>query len=138
MKAFQKVIHLTTRQKVEVVDITRQVEHICQESAIQEGLLLVFPYHTSSAVYLSDSDHNLTDDFTTLLAQLVPAGGAYRHNEVDPKKNAAGHLKASLSGHHVTLPVSQGQLDLGAYQTIYYAEFDGCRAKEVLVKIIGE
>ena len=107
-------------------------------SGIREGSILVFPHHTSSAVYISDSDSSLTLDFLELIGGMVPDMAGYRHDETDYKKNAAAHLKAILSGHHVTLPVSGGRLDLGLYQTVYYAEFDGGREKEVLVKVTGE
>ena len=69
---------------------------------------------------------------------LIPADNSYEHDKTDYKRNAHAHLKAIISGHHITLPLSNGNLDLGIYQTIYYAEFDGCRKKEILVKIIGE
>ena len=138
MKHFRKELHFHTDRVSEILNITAQVERAVAESGVSEGLALVYPMHTSSAVYVSDSDHSLTQDFADLLADLVPEGRAYRHDETDHKKNAAGHLKAILSGHSVTLPVSAGRLDLGAYQTLYYFEFDGRRDKEVLVKIIGE
>jgi len=138
MKSYRKVLTFRTQKREEIIDITEQIRTICQESQIREGLVLVFPYHTSSAVYLSDSDFSLTQDFANLLTELVPAQKDYLHNLTDYKKNAAAHLKAILAGHHLILPLTGGKLDLGVYQTIYYAEFDGGREKEVLVKIIGE
>ena len=138
MKSFRKEITFSTQKRSEIRDITPGVRSALAESGIREGLALVFPLHTSSAVYLSDSDFSLTQDFSDLLEILVPESREYRHDRADYKKNAAGHLKAILSGHSITLPVSGGHLDLGTYQTIYYFEFDGQRDKEVLVKIIGE
>ena len=90
-----------------------------------------------AAVYLSDSDRSLTGDFGELLTRLIPEG-AYQHNLSDDKQNATAHLKSLLTGHHLVLPVTEGSLDLGVYQTVYYAEFDGQRDKEILVKVIGE
>jgi secondary thiamine-phosphate synthase enzyme len=138
MKHFRTVLKLTTRRSAEIIDITAQVAAACRASTITEGLALVFPHHTSAAVYVSDSDPNLAADWAALLARLAPANGTYQHNLTDPKRNAHGHLQASLAGHHVTLPVTGGQLDLGAFQTVYYAECDGRREKEVIIKIIGE
>jgi secondary thiamine-phosphate synthase enzyme len=138
MKHFRKELHFCTRKPVEIINITREVQMILAESDIAEGLMLVYPMHTSSAVYLSDSDTSLTLDFADLLANLVPESKNWRHDETDYKKNATGHLKAILAGHSITLPISAGELDLGTYQTVYYFEFDGQRDKEVLVKIIGE
>lgn len=138
MAHFRKELHFTTSKPSEIVNITSQVESATRESGIQEGLLLVYPMHTSSAVYVSDSDWSLTEDFADLLAELAPDSKHYRHDETDYKKNAAGHLKAILTGHSVTLPITAGRLDLGTYQTVYYFEFDGQRPKEVLLKGIGE
>ncbi|MFP4579548.1 MAG: secondary thiamine-phosphate synthase enzyme YjbQ [Candidatus Sumerlaeia bacterium] len=138
MASFRKELHFQTEQPSEILNISSQVADAVAESGIREGLVLVYPMHTSSAVYLSDSDYSLTADFADLMAELVPDSKHYRHDETDYKKNAAGHLKAILSGHSITLPLTDGRLDLGTYQTIYYFEFDGQRPKEVLVKIIGE
>ena len=138
MKTFRELLHYTTRGKTETINITGDVEQACQKSGITDGLVLVFPLHTSSGVYISDSDTSLTDDFSDVLSGLVPAGKGYRHDETDHKKNADGHMKANLTGHHITLPLTAGRLDLGTYQTVYYAEFDGQREKEVMVKVIGE
>jgi len=138
MKSIRKALVMHSREKEEIIDITADVGRIVEDSGIGEGLALVFPHHTSSAVYLSDSDRNLTEDFRSILAGLVPDDRNYLHNETDYKKNASGHLKAILSGHNLTLPVTGGKLDLGVFQTIYYFEFDGMRNKELIVKIIGE
>ena len=134
----RKTLTLHTDSKEEIIDITPDIENMVQASGISEGIALVFPHHTSSSVYLSDSDRRLTEDFKKILSELVPDERHYFHNETDYKKNAAGHLKAILSGPSVTLPVTEGKLDLGIYQTIYYFEFDGMRDKEVIIKIIGE
>jgi secondary thiamine-phosphate synthase enzyme len=138
MKSYKEFIYIHTNSKVEIVNITEDVYRICRKSGIKEGVVLVFPFHTSAAVYISDSDFNLTDDYRKVLSKLIPAEDNYVHDLTDYKRNADAHLKSILTGHHITLPLSNGELDLGIYQTIYYAEFDGQRKKEVLVKIIGE
>jgi secondary thiamine-phosphate synthase enzyme len=138
MKSSREIITMNTQEKKQIVNITQLVQKVVGVSGIQEGLALVYPMHTSSTVYISDSDWSLTEDFDDVLEKLVPALAGYRHDETDYKKNADGHLKAILTGHHIVLPVTEGRLDLGTYQTIYYFEFDGGREKEVLVKIIGE
>jgi secondary thiamine-phosphate synthase enzyme len=138
MKTFRKVLVMHTREREEIVEITGEVQKALAESGVSDGLVLVFPHHTSSAVYLSDSDRNLTEDFRSILSEIVPESRDYLHDETDYKKNAAGHLKAVLSGHNLALPVTAGALDLGTFQTIYYFEFDGRRDKELIIKIIGE
>ncbi|HNW91529.1 MAG TPA: secondary thiamine-phosphate synthase enzyme YjbQ [bacterium] len=137
MKHHRVVITQTTKQREEIVNITREVEKAVRGSGIREGLCLVFPHHTSSAVFLTDSDESVALDLADVLQKCAPAGAGYRHDENDYKKNADGHIKAAMLGHHICLPVSDGQLDFGAYQTVYYAEFDGQRPKEILIKIIG-
>ena len=138
MNSLSELIILRTGDRKQIIDITGRVTDIVAKSGIKEGLALVYPMHTSSAVYISDSDRSLTLDFDDVLERLVPEGDDYRHDRTDYKKNADGHIKSILSGHHIVLPVTSGALHLGTYQTIYYFEFDGQREKEVLVKIIGK
>lgn len=137
MKGFRDFIVIKTENQEEIVNITSKVIEICKKSGIKEGLAIVFSHHTSSAVYISDSDFSLTRDYQRVLNLLVPDDD-YHHDYADYKKNATGHLKSILNGLQVIIPITSGNLDLGAYQTIYYAEFDGKREKEILVKVIGE
>ena len=138
MKTYKEFIRITAKNKEEVINITPQIEKTCGKSGIKEGIALVFPHHTSSAVYISDSDKGITSDLLKILKRVIPASDAYIHNKVDPKQNADAHIKSTLTGHHIVIPITAGKLDLGLYQTIYYAEFDGMREKEILVKLIGE
>jgi secondary thiamine-phosphate synthase enzyme len=137
MKNYRDFIRITSTDRLEVLDITTEVSRVLAASGIQDGMALVFPHHTSCAVYLSDSDRNLTEDFKTLLGQLVP-DGVYKHDLADDKKNARAHLMSLIAGPNLTLPVTEGSLDLGVYQRVYYAEFDGQREKEILIKVIGD
>jgi secondary thiamine-phosphate synthase enzyme len=129
---------LCTKEREEIVDITGRVEKAVSDSGIQDGIVLVFPHHTSSAVYISDSDRSLTGDFSAILSEVAPEGRDYAHDLTDYKKNAHGHIRANIAGHHITIPITGGRPDLGVYQTIYYAEFDGKREKEIVIKIVGE
>ena len=138
MKSHREIISMHTDEREQVIDITEAVREACARSGIADGFALVFPHHTSSAVYISDIDHGLTEDLREVLGQLAPEGPIYAHDRADPKANAHAHLRTVLAGHHCTLPVTGGELDLGAHQTIYYAEFDGRRHKEIVVKFIGE
>lgn len=142
MKSFREVLSLETEYKEEIVDITPQLKKILDKSGINDGIMMVFPLHTSSAVYLNDSDRYLVKDAQELLRSLVPSTpqgkkNVYHHNQRDPKENAAAHLKSMLLGHNLSLPISAGKFDFGLYHTVYYAEFDGRRPKEILIKIIG-
>jgi len=138
MKSFRKVITFTSDETEQVFNITHECGRALSESGIREGLALIFPLHTSSCVFISDSDRGVSEDYREVLARLIPPGAGYRHDEVDHKKNAHGHLRAVITGHHVTCPVTDGEFDFGTFHTIYYLELDGKRPKEVLVKIIGE
>ena len=138
MPTFRTEITLRTKERVEIVDITDRVFDACKKSGVSDGIALVFPHHTSSAVYISDSDRSLTGDFSSILAELAPEGRDYEHDRTDYKKNAFGHIRASLAGHHIIIPITDGKPDLGRFQTIYYAEFDGQREKEIVIKIVGE
>ncbi len=138
MKSYKKVFSFTTENVEQVINITSECREALSESGIKEGLALIFPLHTSSCVFITDSDPGITLDYVDLLKRLVPQGAGYRHDQTDYKENAHGHLRAILTGHHVTCPVTDGSFDFGAYHTVYYLEFDGQRPKEVLIKIIGE
>ena len=138
MGAHRGLIEITTKKRSEVLDITSRVEEVVASGGVAEGLALVYPHHTSSAVYVSDSDPSLRDDLLDVLARLVPRGAGYRHDESDHKKNADAHIQATLAGHSATVPVTGGRLDLGTYQRVYYLELDGGRPKEIVVKVAGE
>jgi secondary thiamine-phosphate synthase enzyme len=138
MKSFRKELEFETRKREEVINITEQCQAALKESRIKEGLALIFPLHTSSAVFISDSDPGISEDWLDVANQIVPENPNYRHNFADSKKNAAGHLRAILTGHHITCPVTEGKFDFGTYHTIYYLELDGKRPKSILIKIIGE
>ncbi len=137
MKTYRDFIRITTAAPREIRDITREVSQIIAKSGVQDGMVLLFPHHTSASVYVSDSDATLTGDFMGFMERLVPVGD-YQHDLTDARQNGRAHLMSLLSGHNVTLPVTEGALDLGVYQTVYYAEFDGMREKEILVKVLGE
>ncbi len=138
MKSYEKTIIFNTAKKEEVIDVTRECQEALAESGIMEGMALVFPLHTSSAVFITDSDFGVARDYMDLLVRLVPAGAGYRHDKTDHKQNAHGHLRAILTGHHVSCPVTRGEFHFGTYHTLYYLEFDGQRPKEILIKIIGD
>ncbi|GAB4353252.1 MAG: secondary thiamine-phosphate synthase enzyme YjbQ [Candidatus Abyssubacteria bacterium] len=138
MSSFRTEITIRSEKRIEIIDISQHVAEACSRSGIRNGIALVFPGQSSSAVYVSDCHRALIDDFSALIAELVPENRYYQHDLAEGKKNAAAHLRAILTGHHVTIPVTDGSPDLGPFQTIYYAEFDGQRDKGVMIKIVGE
>jgi len=137
MKAHTEYLKFHTRQRREFVHITPQVEQAVERSGVQEGLALVSAMHITAAVYVNDNESGLIADIKQWLEQLAPARPDYRHHQTG-EDNADAHLKNLILHHQVLLPITKGALDLGPWQAVFYAEFDGQRDKRVIVKIIGE
>ena len=126
-----------TAGRQEFIRITDDVARIVQASGVQEGMVLVSAMHITASVYVNDWEDGLIDDFQVWLEKLAPAGLPYRHHQTG-EVNADAHLKRTLMGHQVIVPITRGQLDLGPWEQVFYAEFDGQRKKRVVVKVMGE
>ncbi len=126
-----------TKARREFVRITDEVAAIVATSGIQEGFALVSAMHITAAVYVNDWEDGLIRDFQDWLEKLAPAGLDYRHHRTG-EDNGDAHLKRTIMGHQVMLPVTKGRLDLGPWEQVFYAEFDGRRRKRVVVKVMGE
>ncbi len=135
-KAHTEYLTFNTRKRKEMIHITDQVEAIVRRSGIRDGLCFVSPMHITAAVYVNDHESGLIEDISTWLEQLAPENPAYRHHQTG-EDNGDAHLKALLLHHETTLPVTDGHLDLGTWQRIFYAEFDGQRPKRLIVKVLG-
>jgi secondary thiamine-phosphate synthase enzyme len=137
MKSHTEYLTFNTKKHREYVHITPQVEAAVKKSGVQEGLALVSAMHITAGVYVNDNETGLIHDIDQWLESLAPFRQDYRHHETG-EDNGDSHLKAILVHHQVILPITAGRLDLGTWQRVFYAEFDGQRAKRVLIKIIGE
>ncbi len=137
MKSFTEYLWFTTKKKTDFININDQIEECIKKSGIKEGLVLINPMHITAAVYVNDAESGLIEDFKAWTEKLAPSGLNYKHHYTG-EDNADAHLKRQLMGHQVTMAITAGKLDLGPWEQIYYAEFDGMRKKRVLVKIIGE
>lgn len=137
MKAYTKYLTFHTEKRREYINITDEIAGAVVESAIKEGLALVSAMHITAAVYVNDAEDGLIEDIDEWLERLAPTGPDYRHH-LTGEDNGDAHLKNLLIHHQVLLPITNGRLDLGTWQQVYYAEFDGQRRKRVIVKIIGE
>jgi secondary thiamine-phosphate synthase enzyme len=126
-----------TKKRREFIRITDQVSEIVRKSGVSEGFVLVSAMHITAAVYVNDWEDGLIQDFQVWLEKLAPAGLDYRHHQTG-EDNADAHLKRTLMGHQVMLPITNGKLDLGPWEQVFYAEFDGQRRKRVIVKVMGE
>ena len=137
MKAHTKYLSFKTKKRRDYINITQDVARTLNECGIREGLALISAMHITASVYINDAEDGLIADIDEWLEQLAPARPDYRHHQTG-EDNADAHLKNLLLHHQVLVPVTNGELDLGTWQQIYYAEFDGQRSKRVIVKIIGE
>jgi secondary thiamine-phosphate synthase enzyme len=120
------------------VNITPRVEQFVQQSGIQQGLCLVNPMHITAAVFVNDDEPGLIQDFDDWLEQLAPHAPTDRYRHNNGEDNADAHLKRQLMAHQVVLAITDGRLDLGPWEQVFYAEFDGRRRKRVLLKAIGD
>lgn len=139
MKSYRKEIWLNVPQRRGFINITRQVEECVRESGIKEGLCLVNSMHITSSVYINDNESGLFEDYERWLEELAPHEpvSQYMHNRTG-EDNADAHLKRQIMGREVVVAITDGKLDFGTWEQIFYGEFDGRRRKRVLVKIIGE
>ena len=136
MKAHTEYLVFNTRARRELVNVTDRVGEIVQRSGIREGLCLVSAMHITAGIWVNDEEEGLKADLLDWLEELAPAQPDYRHHRTG-EDNADAHLKRTIMGHQVLLPITGGKLDLGPWEQVFYAEFDGRRRKRVVVKVLG-
>jgi secondary thiamine-phosphate synthase enzyme len=138
MKSFRKELSFNTTQRRQFINITRDVQKSIDESGIKEGLVLVNAMHITASVFINDDESGLHQDYEVWLEKLAPEKphSQYKHNGFED--NADAHMKRQIMGREVVCAVTEGQLDFGPWEQIFYGEFDGKRKKRVLVKVIGE
>jgi secondary thiamine-phosphate synthase enzyme len=137
MKTATEYLWFETRKQREYLNITEKVRAIVKKSGVREGMVLVSAMHITAGVYVNDAEDGLIQDIDEWLEKLAPPNPQYRHHRTG-ETNGDAHLKSLLIHHEVIVPITEGDLDFGPWQQIYYAEFDGRRRKRVVVKIIGE
>jgi len=137
MKHLTEYLWFNTTQRRDLVNITETIEALVKQSGVREGLCLVSAMHITASIWVNDDEEGLWEDFWQLLERLAPSGQDYKHH-LTGEDNGDAHLKRTLVGHQALLPITKGQLDLGPWEQIFYAEFDGKRKKRVIVKILGE
>ncbi|MCF6148905.1 MAG: YjbQ family protein [Candidatus Kuenenia sp.] len=137
MKFSTEYITFNTKKHRELINITREVERILRNSGIKEGMVLVSAMHITAGVFINDAESGLHQDIEEWLQKLAPEGPDYHHHRTG-ESNGDAHLKNLLVGHQVIAPVTKGKLDLGPWQQIFYAEFDGQRNKRLIIKVMGE
>lgn len=137
MKSYTEYLWFNTKKHREFINITREVESALKKSGIKEGMILVSAMHITAGVWVNDDESGLLEDIEEWLQKLAPEGPNYRHHRTG-ETNGDAHLKSMLVHHQVMVPVTDGKMDFGPWQQIFYAEFDGQRKKRAIIKIIGE
>jgi len=137
MKSYREELWFETKTRRAYLNITPQIEALVQKSGIREGLVLVNAMHITASVYINDDEPGLLQDYDEFLERLAPHGARYRHNNTG-EDNGDAHLKRQIMGREVVVAITEGKLDFGPWEQIFYGEFDGRRCKRVLVKIIGD
>ena len=137
MKSHTEYLWFNTKKKREFINITPQVEESLKKSGVKEGMIVVSAMKITAAVWVNDDESGLLSDIDEWLQKLAPEGPSYRHHRTG-ETNGDAHLKSLLAHHQVVVPVTNGKLDFGPWQQIFYGEFDGQRKKRLVIKIIGE
>jgi secondary thiamine-phosphate synthase enzyme len=137
MKSYREELWFETTTRRAYLNITRQVEAVVRISGVQQGLVLVNAMHITASVYINDDEQGLLRDYDDFLERLAPHEAPYRHNQTG-EDNGDAHIKRQLMGREVVVAITDGKLDCGPWEQIFYGEFDGRRRKRVLVKVIGE
>ena len=138
MKSHRKEVWFNTSRRREFINITSVVEQELRESGIKEGLVLVNAMHITSSIFINDDESGLHDDFEKWLEGLAPEKPYDQYKQNYAEDNADAHLKRTVMGREVVVAITEGKLDFGPWEQIFYGEFDGKRRKRVLIKIIGE
>ncbi len=137
MKTLTEYLWFETKERRDLANITQHIETLVERSGVREGLCLVSAMHITAAIWVNDNEPGLWQDFWELLERLAPFGPDYQHHRTG-EDNGDAHLKRTLVGQQAVLPVTDGRLDLGPWEQVFYAEFDGQRRKRVVVKVLGE
>jgi secondary thiamine-phosphate synthase enzyme len=137
MNSHTDYLWFETKSRRDLINITPRVEEIVRAAGVREGLCLVSAMHITAGIWVNDNEQGLWQDFWEWVETLAPSGRDYQHHRTG-EDNGDAHLKRTLVHHQVLLPVTEGRLDLGPWEQVFYAEFDGRRRKRVVVKVIGE
>lgn len=136
MEVYTQELPLRTSRRVELIDITSMVSGVLESSGIRNGILNVFSRHSTSAIFINENENRLLSDIESMLEGTVPVDASYGHNIID--NNADSHLRAVLLGGSQTVPVINGSMDLGTWQSIFFAELDGPRNRKIRVSVAGK
>jgi secondary thiamine-phosphate synthase enzyme len=137
MKVHSETVVLETRSRVELQDVTQTVEKVVSKSGVSKGFVNIFSMHTTLGLFLNENESNLKRDVLEFLEKLAPVGRGYYHDSVDPTANTFSHLRSILLSPVVTLPIEDGRLVRGTWQSVIAAEFDGPRTRKLYIQVVG-
>jgi secondary thiamine-phosphate synthase enzyme len=132
---FRKVFKLKTNERIEIKDITSEIQLIVKQSEYKSGIVNIYSKHSTSGITINENEPGLLKDFKAVLEDLIPFNGNYNHNCID--NNADSHIRSFLIGCSETIPLYDGKLDVGTWQSIFFVELDGPRNREIIVTVIG-
>ena len=136
MQNLTEIMELKTIERVQIVDITREVDAAIAESGIRRGLVNIYSKHSTSALFINENESGLLEDYLNLIEKLVPTGDNYRHDRID--NNADSHLRSFILGNNETVPIKSGSMDLGTWQSVFFLDMDGPRNRKINITIMGE
>lgn len=136
MQILTEILELKTANRIELVDITRNINAALAESGIRKGLVNVYSRHSTSAVFINENEEGLVEDFINLIESLVPTGGNYKHDRID--NNADSHLRSFVIGNNETIPFEGATMSLGTWQSVFFLDLDGPRNRLITLTIMGE
>ena len=137
MKTYTKQLTINTQERIQFINITPKVQEAINESGIKEGLVLINPMHITASMFINDNESGLIQDFKNWLEKLAPKKFDYNHHQTG-EDNGFAHLWRTIMGRETTVAITNGKMNFGPWEEIFYGEFDGQRNKRILIKIIGE
>lgn len=136
MQILTEILELKTPDRVQIVDITRNIDAAIAESGLRKGLVNIYSKHSTSAVFINENESGLLNDYLNLIEKLVPTGDNYQHDRID--NNADSHLRSFIIGNNETVPFTNGRMDLGTWQSVFFLDMDGPRNRKITITIMGE
>lgn len=136
MQILTEILELKTTERIEITDITRNIDAAIAESGLRKGLVNIYSKHSTSALFINENEAGLVEDYVDLIEKLVPTGDNYRHDRID--NNADSHLRSFIIGNNQTVPLENGSMNLGTWQSVFFLEMDGPRNRQITVTIMGE
>ncbi len=136
MQILTEILELETSKRVQIIDITRNIEAALAESGLRKGLVNIYSKHSTSAIFINENESGLLEDYQNLIESLIPTGNNYKHDRID--NNADSHLRSFIIGNNETIPFENGSMDLGTWQSVFFLDMDGPRNRRITITIMGE